>query len=167
VAQIQLLQEVDGAIMLGIAYKFQKAFLFYEPFGRAGKGVKVAITRALVPPNFVTAVSPFVWDREYYIASLAGARLHVVGELPDGQPIPASAFKTVLGCDLLTGRHPTHRPISFSNEAGHVFSSNYPIYTKDHSEALYARWLIFEIPNIRLRLGLPQDPNLADRIIAN
>ncbi len=167
VAQIGLLQEASGAIMLGIAYRYQKAFLFYEPFGRAGKGVMVAIESALVPPEFVTAVSPFVWDREYYIASLAGARLNVVGELPEGQPIPAAAVKTVLGCDLLTGRHPTHRPISFSNEAGHVFSSNHLIYTKDHSEAFYARWKVLEFPNSRLRLGLPQDPSLAQRIIAN
>lgn len=166
-AQIGLLQEASGAIMLGIAYRYQKAFLFFEPFGRAGKGVMVTIVSALVPPEFVTAVSPFVWDREYYIASLAGARLNVVGELPDGQPIPAAAFKTVIGCDLLTGRHPTHRPISFSNEAGHVFSSNHLIYTKDHSEAFYARWKVFVFPNSRLRLGLPQDPSLAQRIIAN
>ncbi|MBK9440755.1 MAG: hypothetical protein IPN53_05310 [Comamonadaceae bacterium] len=166
-AQIGLLQEASGAIMLGIAYRYQKAFLFYEPFGRAGKGVMVTIVSALVPPEFVTAVSPFVWDREYYIASLAGRRLNVVGELPDGQPIPAAAFKTVIGCDLLTGRHPTHRPISFSNEAAHMFSSNHMVYTKDHSEAFYARWKVFEFPNSRLRLGLPQDPTLAQRIIAN
>lgn len=164
--QLVLVQEIDGTIMLGTAYRYQKAFLFCEPFGRAGKGVKARITTALVPHSFVTAVSPFVWDREYYIASLAGARLNVVGELPDGEPIPAAAFKSVLGGDMLTGRHPTHRPISFRNEAAHLFSSNHLIYTKDHGEAFFARWVIVEFPNSRLRSGLPQDPGLADRIIA-
>lgn len=164
--QIVLIQEMDGTIMLGIAHRYQKAFLFYEPFGRAGKGVKAAITTALVPHSFVTAVSPFMWDREYFLASLAGARLNVVGELPDGEPIPAAAFKSVLGGDMLTGRHPTHRPISFKNEAAHLFSSNHLIFTKDHGEAFFARWVIVEFPNSRLRSGLPQDPGLAERIIA-
>ncbi|MBK6593297.1 MAG: hypothetical protein IPG23_11425 [Burkholderiales bacterium] len=166
VEQVRLLQEMDGTIMLGIAYRYQKAFLKYEPFGRAGKGVNTKITCALVPSEFVTAVSPFVWDREYYIASLAGARLNVVGELPDGDAIPAAAFKTVLGGDMLTGRHPTHRPISFTNEAGHLFCSNHLIYTKDHGEAFFARWRILYFPNSRLVSGLPQDAGLADRIIA-
>lgn len=164
--QIVLIQEMDGSIMLGIAHRYQKAFLFYEPFGRAGKGVETTITTALVPHSFVTAVSPFVWNREYYVASLAGARLNVVGELPDGEPIPAAAFKSVLGGDMLTGRHPTHRPISFKNEAAHLFSSNHLIFTKDHGEAFFVRWVIIEFPNSRLRSGLPQDPGLAERIIA-
>jgi putative DNA primase/helicase len=164
--QLMLVQEMNGATMLGIAYRYQKAFLFYEPFGRAGKGVLTTITSELVPKEFVKAVSPFVWDREYYIATLARARLNVVGEMPDGEPIPAAAFKTVLGGDMLTGRHPTHRPVSFRSEAAHVFCSNHFPYTKDHGEAFYARWKIVSFPNSRLVSGLPQDPGLAERIIA-
>lgn len=122
--QIMLVQEIAGAIMLGNMYKYQKAVVFYDPYGRAGKGTLERILRALVPPSFVTAVSPFVWDKEYYVASLAGARLNVVGELPDDQSIPAAVFKTVTGGDLITGRHPTHRPITFKNEAAHLFMSN-------------------------------------------
>lgn len=36
--QIALMQEIAGSIMLGLTYKYQFAILFYEPFGRAGKG---------------------------------------------------------------------------------------------------------------------------------
>lgn len=75
------------------------------------------ILRELVPRDFVTAVSPFSWDKEYFVASLAGSRLNVVGELPDDKSIPSAAFKTVLGGDLITGRHPSHRPITFKNGA--------------------------------------------------
>ena len=164
--QIVLIQEIAGAIMLGIAYTHQKAFLFYDPLGRAGKGTLERILRQLVPPSFVVAVSPIVWDKEYYVASLAGARLNVVGELPDDVPIPAAVFKTVTGGDLLTGRHPTHRPIAFKNEAAHLFMSNHMINTRDHSEAFYSRWLIVEFPNSRLRTGLPLDHTLPDRIVA-
>ena len=164
--QVVRVQEIAGATMLGIMYRYQKAVLFQEPFGRAGKGTLERVIRRLVPPSFVTAVSPFVWDREYYVASLAGARLNVVGELPDELPIPAAVFKSVTGGDLLTGRHPTHRPISFKNEAAHLFMSNHLINTRDHSEAFFSRWLLVEFPNSRLRKGLPLDDTLADRIVA-
>ena len=113
----------------------------------------------------MTAVSPFGWDKEYYVVTLAGARLNVVGELPDNQPIPAAVFKSVIGGDLVTGRHPTHRPITFRNTAAHVFISNHMINSRDQSEAFFARWLIVEFPNSRLRSGLPLDPNLAMRIV--
>lgn len=167
VQQITLLQEIVGGIMLGILFKQQVAILFYEPFGRAGKGTLERKIRSLVPKDFVAAISPFKWNQDYHVATLAGKRLNVVGELPESEPIPASAFKSVIGCDLVTGRHPTHRPITFSNEAGHLFMSNHLITTKDQSEAFFARWKIIEFPNSRLRSGLPLDANLAQRIIDN
>jgi putative DNA primase/helicase len=165
--QIQLLQEITGAIMLGILHKFQFAVLFYEPFGRAGKGTLEKQIRALVPKDFVSAISPFKWHHDYHVATLAGKRLNVVGELPENEPIPASSVKSVIGGDLVTGRHPTHRPITFANEAAHLFMSNHMITTKDQSEAFFARWKIFEFPNSRLKSGLPLDENLAQRIIHN
>lgn len=165
VEQINLVQEIVGAIMLGIAHRFQKAILFHDPYGRAGKGTLERVIRALVPNAFVTAISPFNFHREYYLASLAGSRLNVVGELPDQESIPAAAFKSVTGGDLLTGRHPSHRTVTFKNEAAHLFMSNHLINTRDHSEAFFSRWLIIEFPNSRLRLDLPIDPALADRII--
>lgn len=163
--QIALVQETTGAMMTGIAHKYQKALMDYDPIGRAGKGTLVSIQVELVPSAFRSAVSPFKWDSEYYLANLAGSRLNVVGELPDDKPIPAAPFKTVLGGDLLTGRHPTHRPITFKNQAAHLFMSNHLINTTDHSEAFFARWIIVEFPNSRLVSGLPLDPDLAERII--
>lgn len=165
--QIALLQEIAGAVLLGLMPRHQKAVLFYEPFGRAGKGTMDRILQGLVPPELVTAVSPFKWNYDYHVAALAGARLNVVGELPENEAIPASSFKSLIGGDLVTGRHPTHRPITFANEAAHLFTSNHLITTKDQSEAFYARWIIVDFPNSRLRSGLPIDPGLAERIITN
>lgn len=165
--QVALVQEVAGAIMTGQMPKYQKAVLFYEPYGRAGKGTLERILRNLVPASFITAISPFKWSQDYHVATLAGSRLNVVGELPENEAIPASSFKSVIGGDLITGRHPTHRPITFTNEAAHLFMSNHLITTKDQSEAFYSRWLIVGFPNSRLRSGLPLDPGLAERIIDN
>ena len=165
--QINLVQEIFGATMLGLMPKYQKAALYYDPFGRAGKGTLMEIQTELVPHEYVTAVSPFNWGKEYHVASLAGVRLNVVGELPDSESIPAAMFKTVIGGDLITGRHPTHRPITFKNEAAHIFMSNHLINTRDHTEAFFTRWLVVEFPNSRLRSGLPLEVGLAQRIIAN
>lgn len=163
--QVTLLQEIFGAIILGLMAQFQKAILFYDPFGRAGKGTMERIITNLIPGEFVSAVSPFKWNGEYYLASLAGKRLNSVGELPDSKPIPSAEFKTVTGGDLVAGRHPGQRPFTFKNEAAHLFMSNHLITTNDHSEAFFCRWLIIEFPNSRLRTGLPIDPGIADRII--
>ncbi len=165
--QVLLLQEIAGAVMLGLMHRYQKAVLLYEPIGRAGKGTLVSILTNLVPPEFVTAISPFKWDQDYHVVTLAGARLNVVGELPESKSIPAAAFKTVLGGDLISGRHPTHRPISFKNEAAHLFMSNHMITSNDHGDAFFTRWITVYFPNSRLRSGLPIDPTLATRIIEN
>lgn len=165
--QIELIQEISGAIMLGLMPRFQKAVMYFDPFGRSGKGTMERCQRGLVPTEFITAVSPFSWGKDYFVAALAGSRLNVVGEMPDNESIPAAMFKTVLGGDLITGRHPTHRPITFTNEAAHLFMSNHLINTRDHSEAFFARWLVIEFPNSRLRTGLPIDPMLAKRISAS
>lgn len=163
--QIALVQEIFGGIMLGIFHKFQAAVLFYEPFGRAGKGTIEKLLRQLVPAEYISAISPFKWNQDYHVAALAEKRLNVVGELPESEPIPSAAFKTVIGGDLVVGRHPTHRPIFFNNEAAHLFMSNHLITTKDQSEAFFARWIIIEFPNSRLKNGLPLDPDLAKKII--
>lgn len=162
--QRDLLQEVFGSIVLGLMARYEKVVLLKGP-GRSGKGTIMKIIEQLVPEDVRSAVSPYNWDGEYYIANLAGKRLNVVGELPDDDPIPASAFKTVTGRDTLTGRHPGHRPFTFRNAAAHVFNSNHFIYTKDHSEAFYSRWLLMEFRNTMIGKEDKQITTLAQDII--
>jgi P4 family phage/plasmid primase-like protien len=165
--QRRLVQEIVGAVVLGQMAKFEKAVLFYDRYGRAGKGTLDKIIQQLVPTKFTNAVSPFDWDDEYYLYSLSGIRLNTVGELPEDKSIPAAQFKKVIGRDPVTGRAPGGLPLMFRNEAAHIFTSNYLINTRDHSPAFYGRWLIVEFPNSRLKPGAAIDPDLADRIIAN
>lgn len=162
--QIELLQEVIGSIILGMTAKFEKVVLLKGP-GRSGKGTIMKIIEAMLPREVRSAVSPFKWDSEYYLANLAGKRLNVVGELPDDEPIPAAQFKTVTGRDTLTGRHPSHRPFSFRNEAAHLFNTNHFVYTKDHTEAFYSRWILMEFRNSRIGRESEQVVDLAQRII--
>lgn len=164
--QIQRVQEVMGGAMLGCLHQYQKAILFYDPIGRAGKGTLMEIIKQLVPPNFFTAISPYDWNREYYVAQMQGSRLNVAGELEQERPMPAAVFKTITGGDTLMGRHPTGRTQKVHNEAAHVFMSNHFITTKDHTEAFFARWEIIEFPNSLKRTQVTPDPHLAQRIIA-
>lgn len=162
--QVLLLQEVMGAIMLGLMARYEKVVML-KGSGRSGKGTIMKIIERLVPQDARTAVSPFNWDGEYYLANLAGKRLNVVGELPDDEPIPAAQFKTVIGRDSLTGRSPSQKPFTFRNEAAHVFNSNYFIYTKDHSEAFYSRWILMEFRNSLIGHEDKQIKTLAEDII--
>ena len=164
--QVDLLQEIFGAVMLGLLARYEKVVLL-KGYGRSGKSTIMKLIEAMLPSEFRSAVSPFRWDSEYYLANLAGKRLNVVGELPDDEPIPASDFKAVVGRDTLTGRHPSHRPFTFRNEAAHIFNSNHFVYTKDHSEAFYSRWLMLEFRNSLIGRETEQIVNLAERIVEN
>jgi putative DNA primase/helicase len=161
--QIDLLQEVIGATLVGTMAKYEKVVLFKGP-GRAGKGTLMKIIEAMMPPEWRSAISPFKWDNEYYLASLAGKRLNLVGELTDEIPIPAANFKTVTGRDILQGRHPAGRPFNFRNQAAHIFNSNYFVHTKDHSDAFFSRWILMEFRNSRIGSN-EIETDLAKRII--
>ncbi|CAN5359832.1 hypothetical protein BH10PSE17_BH10PSE17_25180 [soil metagenome] len=164
-AQIAMLQEIFGAVMLGIMARYEKAVLFYGP-GRSGKGTAAKVLERLIEDSARCAVSPMRWQREYFLATLAGKRLNIVGELPDDQSIPASDFKSVIGRDSLEGRHPNHRPFTFRNSAAHVFSSNHFISVTDRTPAFFTRWLLVEFPNSRIGLsGDAIDVDLAEAII--
>jgi len=67
----------------------------------------------------------------------------------------------------VTGRHPTHRPITFTNEAAHLFMSNHLITTKRSKRgllrALANRGLPEQPPALR---AADPTPGLAERIIA-
>lgn len=161
--QASLAAEFIGCALTGSIRQKQAALLMLGP-GGAGKSVLQTIMQAIFPPASVVSVSPYSWDHEYYCAGLAGARLNVVGETPDDQPIPAAAFKTVLGGDLVSGRHPNHRPFFFRPQCGHVFNSNTLPATTDRSDAFFRRWRV-----LHFRHSVPperRDPDLADKIIA-
>jgi putative DNA primase/helicase len=162
--QRRLMEEFAGAVMLGVAHRYEKAFAWLDRYGRAGKGTLEKIYNKLVPAELCSAASPTLWGKEYYLAMMAGKRLNVVGELAEHLPIPAAEFKSVLGRDEVVGRFPTQPPFTFRNTAGHLFMSNHMIRTNDHSAAFFSRWLLAEFPNSRLKSGLPLDAGLSDRI---
>jgi len=162
--QEKLLEEFIGAAILGFGARYEKALLM-KGASRAGKSTLMKIISALVPKEAISSVPPDKWSREYYLATLAGMRLNVVGELSDEEPIDSAAFKTVTGRDQLTARMPTHKPFQFTNSAAHIFNANNFIFTKDHSEAFYTRWILVEFRNSLVGKESTVDPDLARKII--
>jgi phage/plasmid-associated DNA primase len=145
-AQTKLLQEVFGAIVVGLLPGLQRAVLF-KGIGASSKSVITKVITGMIPKELTCSVTPYSWDREYYLATLMGKVLNVVGELPNDRPVPAAPFKNVIGGDLLSGRHPTHRVVSFVNTAAHLFSSNYYVPTRDYSEGFFRRWIVIHFLN--------------------
>lgn len=159
--QYNAIMEIWAATLLRFFFKYEKVALL-KGLGRSGKGSLLKMMGASMPHDMVCAVSPFKFNNEYYLASLANRAMNIVGELPEDIPLPAAEFKTVIGRDLLTGRHPSHKPFTFTNTATHILNSNYFPYVKDHSDALHSRFILFEFKNSRL--DIEDDEDGADSI---
>ena len=161
--QLELLRLLFGAALVRRLWKFHIAVLLLGATG-SGKSTLLNILRAMFLPDLVGAVTPQRWDNEYYLAGLAGKALNIVGELDAHNPISGGPFKGVLGEDLLTGRHPTHRPFTFVAQAAQFFNSNSLPPTNDRTDAFFDRWRI-----VRFLHTVPQkdrDRDLAERIVA-
>lgn len=159
-----LLEEFFGAAILGFAGRYEKALLMYGK-GRAGKGTIMKIIGSIIPRSAKSAVPPDKWDREYYLAALAGSRLNLVGEVSDVLPIDGATFKAVLGRDDLTARQPTHRTFTFANTAAHAFNGNYFPASRDHGAEFFSRWIIMYFRNSLIGRDELINVDLAQEII--
>lgn len=165
--RITLMQEVFGAVLLRLTHRYHKAVLFYDPFGRAGKGTISKIIEQLISASVTEAIPLQDWDNEYRLALMAPAWLNLVGEIDPDKPMATGVFKNVTGGDMVTGRIIYSPPFKFLPICTHIFSGNAFPPTRDHTDAFFARWLVIHFPNSRTRLGLQLNPNLANEIIAN
>lgn len=157
-----LFQEHFGACVVGVAARMQKAML-WRGVERSGKSTLQEILRAMFKLESIAAVPPHLWHHEYHCAAFAGKILNTVGEVDDKRPLTVS-FKNVIGRDLLHGRHVTHRPFSFRNEAAQVFACNGYPPTEDQTNAFWDRW-----SGVEFRHSRPperRDDRLAEKIIA-
>jgi putative DNA primase/helicase len=156
-----LLKQHFGACVIGAMPRMQKACL-WRGVARSGKSTLQEVLRSLFRREDIAAVPPHLWHREYHVAALAGKILNTVGEIDAMRPL-TSAFKNVIGRDLLHGRHVTHRPFSFRNEASQIFASNNFPPTEDESESFFDRWSCIEFRHSRA--ANERDDRLGEKII--
>jgi len=141
--QRRLLQQVFGAAIARVLYLHRIAVLLLGA-STSGKSTLLQVLAALFPREQVGATSPQRWQSDYHVAALAGRAVNIVGELDPNEPIPGGAFKSVVGNDVIEGRHPTHRPFSFVCAASHFFNANRLPPTVDRSDAFFRRWRVIE-----------------------
>lgn len=141
-AKINALRQFLAANLLGVAPRFQQCVVLHGPKGSNGKSTLQNILLQLFPPESVRSIKPQTWTDEYYAAELSGARINVVGEMPEAQIAESSTFKAVITGDKITGRVIHQRPFDFKPQAGHLFSCNTLPGTTDCTDAFFRRFLI-------------------------
>ncbi len=137
----QALAQFYGACLFGLAPKFERCFIL-SGGGSNGKSTFMEIMQDALFQKTSKSVGPDKWDHEYYIASLHGARLNTVSEIPASDVFVSEKFKQVITGDEQTGRHPGERPFNFRPIAGHVFSANELPSTGDVTEGFWRRFVV-------------------------
>lgn len=145
--QTRLLQQLTGCALTRSLWRHRIVALLYGATS-SGKSTFLNVLRAAFPRDALSSTPPSRWGHEYHVAALAGKALNIVGELEDADPIPGGAFKQITGRDMVSGRHPTHRPFSFVCEAAHFFNCNRPPPTSDRDDAFFRRWRVLHFANV-------------------
>jgi len=128
-----------GATLAGQITTWNQALLCTGD-GSNGKSVLLTALQRILPPSLVVTVPPHRWGDPYYCVRLMPpAMLNVVGELPANDLLSTDAFKSVLGGDRVTGRHPSERAVDFTPRCGHIFAANMLPGTVDRSEGFWSR----------------------------
>ena len=154
--QIDLLQEVFGALVTGMLKDLQAAVFLYGG-GENGKSVLLRLLSCIFPKELRAAVKPDSFDKEYYRARLAGKIVNIVGDLDKTTPLKAD-FKDIVGCDTpISARLPYKEPFEFVPVCGHIFAANNLLQTRDHSHGFYRRWVCFHF-----RYKVPKDQRIDD-----
>lgn len=162
--RVECIRQTVGLCLLGLGPHFHRALIFHGG-GANGKSVLLSLIRAAFPDTAVCAVAAQRWGHEYHRAALAGRRINLVSELPEGDIIDSSSFKAIISGDVTQGRHPYGRPFDFHPEAGHIFATNTLPGTNDQTEGFWRRFVVIGFPNAVL--PQKQDPNLAQKLQAH
>jgi P4 family phage/plasmid primase-like protien len=140
------LQEMLGVSLMGMAPRFQMAFLLFGQAG-AGKSVLQAIMRGLMPFGSSSAIVPSDWSDRFLPAEMFGKVVNFAGELSETRPIPGDIFKKVVSGEEMQVQFKNQNPFVFIPECAHWFNSNHLPKTRDSSEGFNRRWLILEFNN--------------------
>lgn len=144
VAMEMVLQEFAGAVLFGIACRYEKALLLYGRRGANGKSVFLKVLRALLPPEVVCSVDPGKFGEDYWKARLKGKVLNVVTEMGSGK---ASAemeenFKAIVVGDTVGAREPGFPAFDMTPVAAHAGATNKLPHVSDFTEAWWRRWIL-------------------------
>ena len=163
--QILRVQELIGAILLGIGVDFEKAFFVFGP-ENSGKSTTLRIIERLVPEEFACSVPAGLFHIPYYKAMLAGKLLCTMGEGSD--LTLGDDFKSMTGRDKQTARPIYEPPFDFYPSATIIVNANEPPVMSKISGAILRRLETLTFPNSRVQAGKSKDNiiDLDQRILA-
>jgi P4 family phage/plasmid primase-like protien len=139
--KILALQEALAATIVGIAPRYQRAFLLFGQPG-SGKSRIPAILEGLLPGGCRSNVSPSDWGDKFLPAELHGKLLNVAGEISERRKIAGDIFKQIVEGASITAQHKNQAPFTFQPRAAHWFCGNHLPLTDDYSGGFTRRWLI-------------------------
>lgn len=136
-----LLQEFAGACLIGDATRYQRCLVLYATGGN-GKSELLRILRGLFPDDAITSLVPQWWSNQFRAVMLEGKRANFCDELPDAEIMGGEAWKLVVTGEPIPGEKKFRDAFIFRPRAGHIFATNSPIRTTDHSEGFWRRPLV-------------------------
>lgn len=161
----RLLAQFFGAALFGLAPRFKRALLLHGPSADNGKSVLLETISALYPDAARTSISPQDMGDNAMGALLAGKRINVVAEMPDGDVMRGEAFKAVIDGSPITRAQKYEKPITFCCEAAHVFAANRLPGSSDKTDGFFTRWLVVSFNRKFARHEM--EFGLAKRLIAD
>ncbi len=138
-----LLQEFSGACLLGDALRYQACLILYGEGGN-GKSSLLTLLRAMFPRDALASIAPQRWSERFGLAGLEGKRANFVDETPSAEILDGGAFKAVVTGGEVTAERKHKDPFEFRPSCGHIFSTNWPITTTDHSAGFWRRPIILQ-----------------------
>lgn len=136
-----LLQEFTGATLVGEATRYQRCLVLYAKGGN-GKSELLRILRGLFPPDAVTSLVPQWWSHRFRSVMLENKLANFCDELPDAEIMGGEAWKLVVTGEPIPAEKKNRDPFVYIPRAGHIFATNSPIRSTDHSDGFWRRPLV-------------------------
>ena len=143
-AKTRLLAQFFGAALFGLGPRYKKTLMLHGPTADNGKSVLLEVISALYPADARCSVPPQDMAHGPQGALLAGRRINIVDEMPDGEVMRGEAFKAIVTGGEITRDRKYKDPITFKPVAAHVFSANKLPGSSDKSDGFFTRWLVVD-----------------------
>ena len=138
----------------------QKAVLLMGEGGNGKGAYLTGLGSFLRRPN-VAALSLHRLEADKFAAArLVGKLANICPDLPSEHLTGTGMFKSITGCDAITGEYKYLESFDFVPFARLVFSANHPPRSNDASEAFFQRWHVVRFE--RTFRGMPGELRRAD-----
>ena len=153
----QAILEMMGYSLM--AHSRHEKFIILVGEGSNGKSVLLAVLERLLGIHNVAGVQPSQFDRAFQRAHLHLKLANIVTEVRQGEVIADAELKAITSGETSTVEHKFRNPFNLKPYSTCWFGTNHLPHTRDFSEALFRRALVFKF-NRKFVEGKDADPNL-------